>query len=82
MKNKQLRCDLARIKSVIEGDRRNVSCDVEKMLIYDLTCVLGGYFEVSSRPQIEITSAHGNVRVSITLLARSVKSAGVKPCDV
>jgi len=82
MKNKQLKTDLARIKTVIEGDRKNVSYDVEKMLKYDLMCVLGGYFETSNQPQIDITTAKGGVLVQISFVAKSVKSAGVRPTDL
>ena len=69
MKTKRLENDLARIRSVIEGDRKNVSADAEKMLKYDLTCVLRGYFEMCSTPEIEM------------IPTRSVKSAGVRAAD-
>jgi len=81
MKNKRLTGDLARIKTVIEGDRKSVSCDVENMLKYDLMCVLRGYFETCTPPQIEIDGARGGIRVTVTLYAHSVKSAGVRPSD-
>lgn len=79
MRTKQLSCDLARIKTVIEGDRKNVSADVENMLKYDLTCVLGGYFDLLSQPNVEIYTEKGKVKVRVTLSARSVKNAGVRP---
>lgn len=81
MRSKQLSADLARIRSVVEGDRRCVSGDVERMLKYDLNCVLGGYFETGGIPDIEIVPTRGGLKVSITMYARSVKSAGVRPAD-
>lgn len=79
MQKKQLSNDLARIKTVIEGDRKNVSYDVEKMLKYDLMCVLGGYFETCTPPCIDVQSAKGGIRVEISLYAHRVKAAGVRP---
>jgi hypothetical protein len=79
MKASKLRSDLARIKTVIEGDRRNVSFDVENMLKYDLMCVLGGYFDACSPPMIEIKGVKGGIGVCIKLTARHVKRAGVRP---
>ncbi len=81
MKTKRLENDLARIRSVIEGDRKNVSADAEKMLKYDLTCVLRGYFEMCSTPEIEMIPIRGGIGVKIRLNARSVKSAGVRAAD-
>ncbi|MBR2968749.1 MAG: hypothetical protein IKC36_02790 [Clostridia bacterium] len=81
MRKKQLSTDLARIKTVIEGDRKNVSYDVEKMLKYDLICVLGGYFDTCTPPTIEIDTAKGGIKVDIRLFARRVKSAGVRPTN-
>ena len=78
MQNRKAKNYLARIKSVIEGDRKNVSCGVEKMLKYDLMCVLRGYFENATAPEVEIYTDRGKVRVRVTLSAKSVKSAGVK----
>lgn len=68
--------DLARIKTVIESDRRNVSCEVENMMKYDLTCVLRGYFENASSPNIQITPYHGGLEVKISLVCKCVKSGG------
>ena len=79
MRRKQLSTDLARIKTVIEGDRKNVSYDVEKMLKYDLMCVLRGYFDTCSPPSIEIDTVKGGIRVDISLYAVRVKPAGVRP---
>ncbi len=81
MKNKQLKTDLARIRSVIEGDRRNVSADVENMLKYDVACVLSGYFDLLTPPEVEIFSSCGQVKLCITASARNVKSAGVRPSE-
>ena len=77
MKNRKLKTDLARIRSVIEGDRKSVSCDVEKMLKYDLMCVLRDYFENATPPEVEIFTDRGSIRVRVSLSAKSVKSAGV-----
>ncbi len=77
MEGKRIRNDLARVKAVIESDRRNVSCDVEKMLKYDLMCVLGGYFEKVTIPQIEIKAVKGGVKINLSLYAGSVRSSGV-----
>lgn len=77
MKNSKLSNDLARIKTVIEGDRKNVSCDVENMLKYDLMCVLSGYFETCSPPQIQIETSKCGIEVKISVCARHAKSAGV-----
>ena len=77
MTERKIRNDLARVKAVIESDRRNVSCDVEKMLKYDLMCVLGGYFEKVTIPQIEIKAFKGGVKVSVTLFAGCVRNSGV-----
>ena len=82
MKKKQLSADLARIKTVIEGDRKNVSFDVENMLKYDLMCVLSGYFDTCTPPRIEISTAKGGIGVKISLYARHVKNAGVRPSGV
>lgn len=76
MKTKRLKSDLARIRAVIEGDRRNVSCDVENMLKYDLMCVLGGYFDFCSPPHIVICSKKGGVEVMITARAKNVRPSG------
>ena len=77
MKSRQLKSDLARIKSVIEGDRRNVSADVENMLKYDLTCVLDGYFDLISAPEVEIFSSGNRVELHIAASACRMKNAGV-----
>ena len=76
MKKTAQKCDLAKIRSVIEGDRRSVSATLENVLKYDLTCVLAGYFETFAPPQIEISFSDGAVKLRVTLLAKSVKSAG------
>ena len=81
MRKKQLRSDLARIKSVIEGDRKNVSADVENMLKYDLMCVLGGYFDANTPPIIDVQPSRGGLSVKIYLMAKSMRTAGVKPFD-
>ena len=81
MKTTKLRSDLARIRTVIEGDRKNVSLDVEKMLKYDITCVLEGYFDILTPPVLEIFVSGGRVNLCITASARNVKNAGVKPSD-
>lgn len=78
MLNKNLKNDLARIKTVIESDRKNVSCDVEKMLKYDLTCVLSGYFEKLTTPTIEIKSAKGGIKLYISTYAGSIRYSGVE----
>ena len=81
MKSTTASCDLARIKSVIEGDRKNVSADVEKMLKYDLTCVVGGYFDLLTKPKVDIYSSDGAINLRVTVSARGMKNAGVPASD-
>ncbi len=77
MKRKQEGYSLARIKTVLEGDRLNVSADLEKMLSYDLTCVLRGYFDFSSNPTIQITPVKGGYGIEISFVAGRIKNGGV-----
>ena len=79
MRTNRLKTDLARIKKVIEDDRKGVSGDVMKMLKYDLMCVLGGYFENATPPEVEIFTDRGGVKLRVTASAKSVRSIGISP---
>jgi hypothetical protein len=68
------RKDLIRIKSMLERDNYNVTDNFSKLLVNDLTKVLGEYFEFIIDPSFEIKKKGELIFINLVVKSESVKS--------
>jgi hypothetical protein len=68
------RKDLIRIKSMLERDKYNVTDNFSKLLVNDLTKVLGEYFEFIIDPSFEIKKKGELIFINLVVKSESVKS--------
>lgn len=71
--------DADRLKRMIEGDRMSFTADGAELILKDISYVLGDYFNLKSKPKINVIPVSGGYRVIIEANADGIRAFGVMP---
>ncbi len=70
---KQRNKELIRVQNVIEKDRLNIGEGFTDLFTVDFTKLIGDYFEIQKKPELEIIKDRSGYKVQITFYSNRLK---------
>lgn len=70
---KQRSKELIRVQNIIENDRLNINAGFTELFTADFSRLIGDYFEIQKKPELEIVRDRTGYRVEISFYSNRLK---------